>query len=243
MPGILLQPEQKSHEEARLVAGLLAYRDRIGAALDFGIELLFPPRCAGCGRVDSYWCERCEKALACVPIEAYFKHWEGLLDVVATGIHEGKLQQAIHALKYENLRMIAEPLGQRLVTCLAESGWAFDIIVPVPLHKERMAERGYNQAELLANAVADRLSVPCEPDAVVRARDTRSQVGLDRDQRRMNVADAFQADPDLVAHQTVLLVDDVCTTGATLGTCAEAALAAGAKAVYGVTVSTPHELF
>ncbi len=201
------------------------------------IELIFPPRCASCGRVDTYWCERCQEALDQIPVETRLKLVENDLTVACTGVHMGQLQKSIHALKYENLKLIASPLGQRLAACLVQLDWDADIIVPVPLYPKRLAERGYNQAELLGNQITSRLSIPCVPHAITRTQETRSQVGLDRKQRLLNVAEAFGANPEYVANKTVLLVDDVCTTGATLSTCAQAALAAGARAVYGLTVT------
>jgi ComF family protein len=115
--------------------------------------------------------------------------------------------------------------------------WTIDMIVPVPLHTTRLAERGYNQAQLLGEHVAIETSIPCLPDAVHRQRQTQSQVTLNAAERQMNMVDAFQAHPSIVSSQRILIIDDVYTTGATLSACGQALLQAGAQAVYGLTVT------
>jgi ComF family protein len=153
-------------------------------------------------------------------------------------MHEGKLQQAIHALKYNNTPSLAQPLGERLAECLAQLNWSVDMIVPVPLHTSRIKERGYNQSQVLGAHVAAHHNLPLVPDAIARWRLTTTQVGLTAVQRRANVSGAFRANPALVANQTLLLIDDVFTTGATLQACAQASLDSGAKAAYSLTVTT-----
>jgi ComF family protein len=132
-------------------------------------------------------------------------------------------------------------LARYLVVAFAEPFWltlraSIHAVVPVPLHPQRSAERGYNQSELLAQVFADRCAIACEPGWIQRTRFTRPQVGLDMTARRHNVTDAFRAAPQ-VAGKTILLIDDVFTTGATLQACAEAARDAGARAVYGLTLA------
>ncbi len=142
----------------------------------------------------------------------------------------------VQALKYERARHLAVPLAARLVHQAIQQNWPVDCVVAIPLHIKRLRKRGYNQAKELSNLVAHHLDVPDYSDYVYRDQDTRSQVGLSRPERRQNVAGAFRADP-VIAGQRVLLVDDVYTTGATLGACANAVSASGASAVYGLTVS------
>jgi ComF family protein len=157
------------------------------------------------------------------------------LSICATGAHEGKLQQAIHAHKYSHTPVLTVPLGKRMTDTLAALGWHFDVIVPVPLHPNRERARGYNQARLLSEHVAQALGIPCVSDAVERWRDTPPQVGRTRKQRETNVSGAFRAAAPLSG--TVLLIDDVFTTGATMRACAAALRQAGAAGVYGLTVS------
>lgn len=205
--------------------------------LNAGLDLLFPPRCAGCGRVDTVWCRRCQAEIDEIPHRNNIRTLAPLSASAATGVHEGKLQEAVQALKYENARALSLPLGQRLATCLAQLEWTIDMIVPVPLHTSRLKERGYNQAQVLGAYVAARHNIPLVPDAIERWRSTNSQVGLNRDQRQVNVAGAFTASSGRVMQRTVLLIDDVFTTGSTLQACAQAALDAGATAAYSLTVT------
>jgi len=111
------------------------------------------------------------------------------------------------------------------------------MIVPVPLHAKRLQERGYNQAEQIAIHTAEAAGIPCVPAASQRVRFTQTQVGLNRDERLQNVVESFAADAALIQDKTVLIVDDVKTTGATLAACAQPMLDAGAKAVFAVTVT------
>jgi ComF family protein len=161
-----------------------------------------------------------------------------LAAIASTGTHTGKLREAVQGLKYDNNRLLSEPLGQRLAVCFAALSWSIDTIVPVPLHTQRLAERGYNQSQVIAEYLAAHTGLPCVPGALRRDKFTRSQVELSATDRLLNLAGAFQGDPTLLAGQTILLIDDVYTTGATLSNCAYAALAAGARAVYGLTVTT-----
>ncbi len=145
----------------------------------------------------------------------------------ATAIYEGPLRHAIHRLKYGR----SEPLGAALGAFLANRLVADELLVwprpdavaAVPIHAQRLAKRGFNQAATLGSPVADLLGVPFLPRAVVRARRTPPQVGLSRDARLANLADAFVVpDPAAVAGKTLLLIDDVFTTGTTASACAHA---------------------
>lgn len=200
-----------------------------------GIDLLYPPRCAGCGRVGTRWCDRCQNELAQLPLDVRRVRLASNFVIATTGIHEGTLQQAVHALKYTGARELTTPLGDRLIAALDVLNWTFDTIIPVPLHTARQRARGYNQSQQLGAYMAQVLSISCDPSALLRWRDTPPQVGLNREQRRANVRGAFRATTALTG--SVLLVDDVFTTGATLQDCARAAYEAGANVVYGLTVT------
>jgi ComF family protein len=117
-----------------------------------------------------------------------------------------------------------------------------DLVVPVPLGKERIKERGYNQVGLVAMPLALINHWQYKPRALVRTRETRTQVGLSIVERRENVCGAFRGDPALILGSKILLIDDVATTGATLSSCAAALMDAGAKSVYALTLARalPH---
>jgi Predicted amidophosphoribosyltransferases len=128
-----------------------------------------------------------------------------------------------------------------VVSCLLSLGWAVDFVVPVPLSIARLKERGYNQSTLLARPAALALGLPFRPQALARIRETASQVGLGVNDRRLNVKDAFLAASNLVHGCSVLVIDDVTTTGATIDACAAALKSAGAVKVYGFTLAqAPH---
>ncbi len=146
----------------------------------------------------------------------------------------GAVARAIVRLKSERRSEIARPLGDLLWQALAPRAKDLGsvVAVPVPLHPSRLAERGFNQSALLAARVAGRLGVPLWPSALSRTRDTAPQATLPREARLANVADAFVArQPEHVCGRSVLLVDDVWTTGATLEACEKALLAAGATRI------------
>ena len=206
--------------------------------LDAGLELLFPPRCAGCQRVDTCWCGRCQTLLDELPFppQETFPA-SSFTALAASGAHDGLLRKALLALKYEHAPQLAEPLGTRLADCFLRLNREAALVVPVPLHTSRERERGYNQSQLIGAVLAQRLGIPQQSAALRRVVATRAQVGLDMQERRHNVQGAFVADSHLVSGRDVLLVDDVYTTGATLGACAQALQDAGVRTVYGLTLT------
>jgi ComF family protein len=156
------------------------------------------------------------------------------------GLFEGPLQKAIHQLKYRNDYILADTLAVRLAMVGPDPVAPGTLVVPVPLAVERLRERGYNQAGLLARAFAELRGLRWAPSAARRVRHTASQVGLSAPERRANVAGAFVGDPRIVRGRPIILVDDVCTTGATLAACAESLVSAGATTVWGLTLARAH---
>jgi ComF family protein len=144
---------------------------------------------------------------------------------------------AIHRLKYRRDVLLADTLAEYL----AEAWRAYQLpdgwLVPVPLSAERQRERGYNQAGLLAKSLAEQTGQPLLAPALERARHTPSQVSLPAAQRMANLQGAFRADSKRVTGRCIVVVDDVCTTGATLTACAEALQLAGAQEVWGLTLA------
>jgi ComF family protein len=199
------------------------------------LGLLFPDRCAGCGQPGHLLCSRCRATLRAYPRQAlalHFAQQPSLLDMVAVGyVFEGVLRDAIHSLKYERIRRMAEPLGELLVERTQGDPLQADAVVPVPLHARRMNERGFNQSELLAAPLARHYGLPLLGHALNRQRDTAHQVGLDARARLDNVREAFVWTHKTPPPARVVLVDDVLTTGATLIACAQALRRAGAHEV------------
>ncbi len=152
------------------------------------------------------------------------------------------MRSALHRLKYRRNMALGEALARPLAAFAAAQGWSVDLVAPIPLGRQRLQERGYNQVALFAWPMAVFNGWPYDPGAVRRCRETRSQVGLSAAERRENMRDAFWADSSRLRGKTVLLVDDVATTGATLSACAQAVLAAGARQVLALTLARalPH---
>ncbi|MDH5507737.1 MAG: ComF family protein [Anaerolineae bacterium] len=124
-----------------------------------------------------------------------------------------------------------------MANLLGTLNWDIDLVVPVPLSKGRLRERGYNQAAALARPLAWAWGL-CYSDAALRKiRETSSQVSLSLDQRKANVVGAFSANPRIALNRNILVVDDVMTTGATLDACAAALKQAGAQYIYGLTLA------
>ncbi len=150
---------------------------------------------------------------------------------------EGPVESAVHRFKYEGWRRLAGPLGQLVAERLVVEGLAARCVVAVPLHRERLRQRGYNQADLLAEDLRRRLAVFAPVGKLVRTRPTPPQVGRDRLRRFENVSNAFEWHGPRLDGEAMLLVDDVATTGATLDACARALREAGSGPVIGVSVA------
>jgi ComF family protein len=162
--------------------------------------------------------------------------------VRSVAIHNGALRQAIHHLKYQRRRELAPTLGGMLFEYWQEAKLPTDLVIPVPLHSSRQQERGFNQAGLLASVLAERARLPLNDAHLTRTRATPPQVGLGAEERKVNVQDAFTWRGNGLEDLRVLLIDDVCTTGATLEACAVALQAGGAKSVWALTLARPREL-
>lgn len=220
------------------------------------LDLFFPQRCVGCHRpghalcpdcighihpIPPPTCLHCGRPLmtATGPCTCRMRVWH-LEGIRAATLHDGIARDAIHGIKYDSRRDLATPLASLLRRALVDVPFHFDLITAVPLHPTRERERGYNQAELLARSLAAQTGSQYRP-GMERFRATADQIGLSVAERHANVHAAFRADPVAFQRQRVLLIDDVCTTGATMEACAQALHAAGAKAVFGLAVTRPGE--
>jgi ComF family protein len=140
-------------------------------------------------------------------------------------------------LKYRRDMGLGDALAEQVADFVRGLNWPIEVVIPIPLGRQRLKERGYNQVGLIARPMSLALNLKYAPGALARSRETRSQVGLNREQRRENVRGAFRALDAEVKGKTVLVVDDVATTGSTLSSGAEALLSSGARDVYALTVA------
>lgn len=225
------------------------------------LDWLFPPVCGGCNRTGSRWCPDCQEQVRPVP-EPICRVCGALLTrpglcstcnkshppyemMRSWVVFEGPIRLAIHSLKYKQNLALGDTFAQYLAEYVRELGWQADLVVPVPLGRQRLKERGYNQAGLLAKPLSGRMGWKFSNQVLVRARETHSQVGLSPVERKANIAGAFRADPGWVAGKSILLMDDVATTGSTLEACSDALVKAGAKTVYALSLAKalPHHGF
>ena len=148
------------------------------------------------------------------------------------------MREAIHQLKYRNLRALAVPLAKLLQDYLITDPMPAEVLVPVPLHQKRLRERGYNQSSLLARQLGKLANLPVVDDCLIRQRHAPPQARTSTvEERQSNVTDAFACRNHRLRDKQVLLIDDVSTSGATLDACAAALKAAGATSVWGLVMA------
>ncbi|MFV1860071.1 MAG: double zinc ribbon domain-containing protein [Anaerolineales bacterium] len=227
---------------------MIALQRWVGA----GLDLLFPIQCTGCGEAGTIWCDECDASIARLtqpqcqqcgyPLEnrkscPSCASRRPTLQVRSYARYKGPVAQALLHLKYRPNRRLASVMGAWLEELRVRYGWRAEVVVPVPLSKRRMQQRGFNQAALLAEAFGHRAGLSVDPSRLKRVVDTRSQVGLNPYERWHNVRKAFKAESRSFEGADVLVVDDLFTTGATLSACATELRAAGAQSVAGLTVA------
>lgn len=219
-------------------------RGALGSVAGRALDLALPATCAGCRREGSPLCAECLPALDArleaepgVPIGLPADLPAPLLQLEWCAPFTGITRRALHAIKYDGERRLARPLGAAVARRWKRAGVAGDVLVPVPASPDRVRDRGYDQAALIAAEVGRQLGLPVV-HALERTRATTAQFDLDRAARATNLGGAFAVrDPAGIVGRWVVLLDDVATTGATLAACAVALLDSGASAVSAVAVA------
>ena len=186
------------------------------------------PRCHRCGTPGP---------TPCLCIAASDRVWP--LDGIRSAFEfESPVREAILTLKFGNLRAVGGALSEYIVEMLSKDGLRFDVLTPVPLHPRRMRQRGYNQSEIIAMGLGRGMNAEVDKRSLRRVTYVGPQARASTaDERRTNVAQAFECRPGRVEGKRVAVIDDVTTTGATLRACATALKKAGAVEVWGVTVA------
>lgn len=242
-----------------------ALRQALRRAVATGLGLVYPPTCPGCGAataephalcaacwsglhlIERPYCERLgtpfaldlgtgallsPRAIADPPVYGRAR---------AVALYDGTARDLVHRLKYGDRLDLSRSMARMMAAAGRDLLQDADVIVPVPLHVLRLWRRRFNQAALLARAVARHAGTPCDVRALSRVRATRPQVGLTRQQRSLNLQGAFRvqdAARPRIAGRRILLIDDVATTGATGNAAARALLRAGAAGVDLLTFAT-----
>jgi ComF family protein len=152
-------------------------------------------------------------------------------------VFDSPVQNALHSMKYRRNMGLGEELAAQMIEFVHSLQWKIDLLLPIPLGKKRLQERGYNQVALVAEPLAYHMGLTYLPRVLWKQKETRSQVGLNHSQRRENVHHAYKADPEAVKRRSILIMDDVATTGSTISSCTDALLAAGAQEVYAITIA------
>ncbi len=232
--------------------------------INFFLDIIFPPKCIFCNEILSPGteieicktcskknsviqgsvCNQCgqpihvsdvqEKCFDCSRSKQYFKQGISIYE------YRGKVKKAMVHFKFFGKKRYAVTFGKLMSDKIKQmTNWPeFDIIIYVPLHKTQLRKRGYNQAKLLAKELAQELNVPLRINIIRKDRQASHQRKLNRFQRQMNMRNTFEVDPNVsIEGLTVLLVDDIYTTGATMNECARIMIKAGAKQVYIVTAA------
>lgn len=227
---------------------------RITGLKRVALDLLFPRWCIGCGKEGDYICRACCELLPAIspPIcpKCGRPQSQGILcgdcrdapaqidGIRAPFVFEGIVRQAIHELKYRNLRALVPTMVGWLHDYLVENSIPADVLVPVPLHRKRLRDRGYNQSALLAGELGRLSGLPVVTDGLVRHRYAAPQArSAGVSERQRNVADAFICPDRRFQGKKVLLIDDVSTSGATLNACAGALKSAGTAQVWGLVIA------
>jgi ComF family protein len=214
----------------------------LARAADRALDIALPAKCVGCGREGEPVCPACTRLFdvrvdlpAGIPIGLPADIPDGILQLEWCAPYTGAVRRALHDLKYAGEKRLAPPLGEAIARRWARAGAGGDVLVPVPVHADRLAKRGYDQAELLTRRAAASLGLPMAP-ILERTRSTTAQFDLDRRRRATNVVGAFRVRPGppggdvarLLEGRWIVLVDDVVTTGATVNALAAALRGAGA---------------
>jgi ComF family protein len=227
---------------------------RSGKLIELAVESFFPRRCVGCGKVGGFLCPEClgklprllpplcpncgrsqASGIVCPDCRQRQTEIDGIRSLFRL---DEVIRKAIHQLKYRNLKAISPCLAELLSDYFESNPLPGEALLCVPLHPRRLRERGYNQSGLLARELGRRVGMPVVEGCLIRVKQAQPQVrAVDVAERRRNVADAFVCRDERISGKQIILIDDVCTSGATLESCAAALKSKGAASVWGLTLA------
>jgi competence protein ComFC len=195
------------------------------------LPFIHPPRCTVCGKpvvAEDTVCKECSL------------HGHDYDQAIAVFEYSITMRELVHRYKYGREYSLSRTFGYFMDQLLKSCSWQVDMIIPVPLHKNRQKERGFNQAALLGEYISQRNQIPCEQRILIRSVDTKTQTSLSRYERTVNLKNAFtiaKSGEVKIKEKNILLVDDVHTTGATADSCSKVLRQAGASKVYVLTTA------
>ena len=225
-----------------------------GRLAEAAVDFFFPKQCVGCGKAGAFFCSNCMEKLPrlsppicpkCGKPEASgimcprCRQAKSEIDGIRSPfLFDNVMRKAIHQFKYYNLKAISSCLAQLLADYLVTNPLPGEVLVPVPLHPKRLKQRGYNQSSLLARELSKLVNLPVIENCLIRAKPGQPQVKTSSvEERQKNVIDAFVGRDERVSGKQIILIDDVCTSGATLESCARALKDRGAFSVWGLTLA------
>ena len=226
------------------------------AFFSFALDILFPKHCAGCQKEGVFLCENCKDAIRTIPPACFVcekRSPDGTICqncrpetairrfLAPLSFHDATLRELIHNYKYHGAKEIAEALGEYIISSLCTyriSPPPNSILVPIPLHPKRLRERGFNQAELIARAIGEKLGLAVQMNILTRKVYRQRQTEMHRrEERAKNAEGVYGVEAPPPAESTLILIDDVATTGATLEEAARVLKAAGAKQGWAFTAA------
>ena len=227
------------------------------------LDLLFPINCLECNQEGKFICSSCFEKIPVNEKEVEFNK-DSDLDklIIASDYSYTLVKQAIHRYKYDFVKELANPLGQLMVKKLNQENIKNSILIPIPLHPKRLRWRGFNQAELLAQVISKELNIPVINNLLIRTKHTQPQAKIENaQQRQQNIKQAFGLNPQEVWHnqvgtfetkvpldrpdlylnnlsnKTLILIDDISTTGATLKECTKILKSLKPKEIFGLVIA------
>jgi len=228
--------------------------------IEYFLRMIFPPRCICCDCVlavntQKYVCDDCEKSIPHINQHQFGNPaGKSISNIYCAFDYEKGIRKAIHRLKFNdmpgNAKILVDmsyPLIENYlagVSAQLELKGKYDIVIPVPVHSKRRRERGYNQSELIARSLSNKLNIPVISRTLVKRKNTPPQSSLAKDERYRNLEGAFHVKkPYLIEGKRVLLVDDVTTTGSTLEQCGKVLLQAGAVCADAFVIAVRRKLW
>lgn len=209
------------------------------------LDLLFPPRCAFCRKLlhesERGMCRQCRKSLPYVPEGTRNENISHVRFCVAPLYYEGSVRDSLLRYKFHAVTAYKDIYAELLADCVRDSGIDCDMVTWAPLSKRRLRKRGYDQARLIAETAAKLQNKPCVR-TLEKRRNNPPQSSLDgAEKRRANAAGVYRCtEADKIKGKTILIIDDIVTTGSTLSECAKVLKGAGAAEIYAAAVASAH---